>query len=59
MKNFKTKKQLENHVTELVVKEFKNKKMMYDELDVQQVHIDTFCAVGTTKARHVAQENGT
>ena len=59
MKNHKTKKQVKNHVTELIVEELKNKKLIYGELIQSKSHIDTFCAVGTAKARRVAQDSRT
>ena len=53
----KNHKQLKDHVTELVVEEFKDKKLMYDDLMKNKSYIDTVCAEGTEKARQIALEN--
>ncbi|GEQ66399.1 hypothetical protein JCM33374_g62 [Metschnikowia sp. JCM 33374] len=50
-------KQLKDYVTELVVEEFKDRKVMYDSLMADKSYIDAVCAEGTTKAREIAQEN--
>lgn len=50
-------KQLKDHVTELVVEEFKDKKALYDQLISDKAHLDRIAAKGTEKARQIALDN--
>lgn len=50
-------KQLKDHVTEVVVEEFRDKKKLYDQLIADKAHLDTIAAKGTEKARQIASQN--
>lgn len=50
-------KQLKDHVTELVVEEFKEKKALYDRLMLEKNYIDAICEKGRQQARAVALAN--
>lgn len=50
-------KQLKDHVTELVIEEFRDKKKTYDLLMEDRAHLDAISTRGTEKAREIATRN--
>ncbi|KAK6465590.1 mitochondrial tryptophanyl-tRNA synthetase [Scheffersomyces coipomensis] len=50
-------KQLKDHVTELIVEEFKEKRHMYDQLLNDVAYLDKICQQGRDKAREIASDN--
>lgn len=50
-------KQLKDHVTEVVVEEFKGKREMYQKLLADKHYIDKVCAEGRDQARELAGKN--
>lgn len=53
----KDHKQLKDHVTELIVEEFADKRHLFNELMTDFSYLDLICKVGTTKAREVTLVN--
>lgn len=53
----KNHKQLKDHVTELVVEEFKDKRLMYNLLMQDKEYLDSVCNKGQIKAREIASSN--
>lgn len=50
-------KQLKDHLVELLVEEFKDKRRLYNELTQDHAYLDTICKSGTEKARQIALTN--
>ncbi|RKP29019.1 tryptophanyl-tRNA synthetase [Metschnikowia bicuspidata] len=50
-------KQLKDYVTEVVVEEFREKRVLYDSISGDKAYIDAVCAEGREKAREVAVQN--
>lgn len=50
-------KQLKDHLIELLIEEFKEKRRVYNELIGDFAYLDTICKSGTGKARQIALAN--
>lgn len=53
----KNHKQLKDHVTELIIEEFKPKRHLYDELMKDVGHLEKVCNLGREKASAIARKN--
>lgn len=53
----KDHKQLKDHVTELLVSEFKDKRVAYEQIMADRAYLDTLCQDGARRAREIASKN--